>query len=89
MAVSGDKVTVSVVALHAVACAQFLTADAMKAPGTRAFASGADEARSAHTVTGLWVALAAVSARIWARLSAVGAKQTRLTWPIATNTVPS
>jgi hypothetical protein len=88
MAVSGDKVAVSVVAHHAVACAHFLAADAVKAPGTRAFASGVDETRSAHTVAGLWVALAAVSARIWARLSAVGAELTRLAWPITLNTVP-
>lgn len=88
VAVSGDIVAVPVVAYHTVAHAHFLAADAMKALGTRGFAIGADEARSAHAGASLWVALAFVSARVWASLAAVGTELAWLAWPIATQTFP-
>lgn len=89
MAASGDEVAVPVVSHHAVAGAHFLAADAMEAPRTRALASGAGEARSAHAVAGLWVTLATVSTRKSARLTAVGTELTMLARPVAPDAVPS
>lgn len=89
VAAAGDEVAVPVLADGAVAYALVLAPDAVGAPGTRAFASGAVEARPAHAAAVLRVALAAVSAVIRASLIAVGAELARLTRPVASDVIPS